>query len=90
MKLISERGNIVSAFADTQSIIVYRNPAEAALWEAGMANGFALVVGMVVGLLVATTVATVWQKVFPRSKNVDKIAFLAAVIGVVGSMFLVV
>lgn len=80
----------MSAFADTQSIIIYRNPVEAALWEAGTANGFAIVVGMVVGLLLSATVATVWQKVFPSSKNVDKIAFLAAVIGVVGSMFLVV
>ena len=76
----------MGAFADTQSIIVYRNPVEAALWDAGTANGFALVVGMVVGLLLAVTVATVWRKVFPSSKNVDKIAFLAAVIGVVGSM----
>lgn len=74
------------AFADTQSIIVYRNPIEAAMWEAGTANGFALVVGMVVGLILAATVATVWQKIFPNSKNVDKIAVLAAVVGVVGSM----
>lgn len=77
------------AFADTQSIIVYRNPIEAAMWEAGTANGFAVVVGMVVGLLLAVTVATVWPKIFPKSKNVDKVTLLAAVVGVVGSMIYV-
>ena len=46
----------------TQSIIVYRNPAEAALWESGMV--FPLICGMVIGCILAYGAATFWDKQF--------------------------
>ena len=70
----------------TQSIIVYRSPAEAAFWESGMA--FPLIVGMVVGVLLAVAAVKLYEKVSPRGRHTGEVAIAAAIIGVVGTMLL--
>lgn len=49
----------------TQSIIVYRNPVEAAFWESGMA--FPLMSGLFVGFIVFVIGATILDKVTKKS-----------------------
>lgn len=66
----------------TQSIIVYRNPAEAAFWESGMA--FPMMVGLGVGFVAAK----LYERVSPRGRRAGEVAVAAAVIGVVGTMLL--
>lgn len=50
---------------NTQSIIVYRNPAEAAFWESGMA--FPLMSGLFVGFIVFVIGATILDKFTKKS-----------------------
>lgn len=66
----------------TQSIIVYRNPAEAAFWESGMA--FPMMVGLGVGFVAVK----LYERVSPRGRRAGEVAVAAAVIGVVGTMLL--
>lgn len=47
----------------TQSIIVYRNPVEAAFWESGMA--FPLVCGIIAALIVAFLVQALSKRFMP-------------------------
>lgn len=70
----------------TQSIIVYRNPAEAAFWEGGMA--FPMMVGLVVGFIAAIVAVKLYERVSPRGRRAGEVAVAAAVIGVVGTMLL--
>lgn len=69
----------------TQAIIVYRNPAEAAFWEGGMV--FPLIVGLIVGVIVAVIAATMYDKFVFRGQYTGEVAIIAAVIGVVGTMW---
>ena len=73
----------------TQSIIVYRNPAEAALWESGMV--FPLICGMVIGCILAYGAATFWDKQFSYGtcyrQYTGHIALVFALIGVFGTMW---
>lgn len=48
----------------TQSIIVYRNPAEAAFWESGMA--FPLMVGIVLAVVLTIGVDKLAQRFLSR------------------------
>lgn len=51
----------------TQSIIVYRNPAEAQFWESGMA--FPLMVALFVGFVVALAAGHFYEKMVFRSRK---------------------
>lgn len=51
----------------TQSIIVYRNPAEAAFWESGAA--FPLMVAMVATVLAVVTVDWAWRTLATGRKS---------------------
>lgn len=68
-----------------QSIIVYRNPLEAAIWESGAI--FPVIAGVVVAVIVALATNWVCEKIFrcnsKYTANIVGVTSIAAVIGVV-------
>ena len=68
----------------THSIIVYRNPAEAALWEGGMI--FPLICGMFVSIILSTSVALLLQKYTPKFKYITELTIFVAVASLVSVM----
>ena len=68
-----------------QSIIVYRNPIEAAFWEGNIA--WPIIVGMFVGGIFAITVTALYQRLYPRSNNSDIVAIVSIVIGMLATIF---
>lgn len=72
----------------TQSIIIYRNPAEAALWESGLM--WPLMVAMCVSLVLAVVASTVWGMVFKRGSKLHDmqagVCVAAALIGMLATL----
>lgn len=67
--------------SQTQSVIVYRNPAEAAFWESGMA--FPLMASLFVFLVVFLLLNTVFERQVRQSKNHN---IFLVVFGIVASI----
>lgn len=65
-----------------QSIIIYRNPLEAAFWESGIL--FPLIVGMVVALVMTIVVCNAWERFLPR--RMREYTGYVAIVTAVGSM----
>lgn len=72
----------------TQSLIIYRNPIEAAFWESGMF--LPLMCGVLVGVALAAGAATIYEKLFPkqRGKYSGQIAIITGAFGVIFTMFM--
>lgn len=71
-----------------QSIIVYRNPLEAAFWESGMV--FPLIVGMVVAVVMTMVACEVWERLTPRRMReyTGHVALITAVTTLITTMYL--
>jgi hypothetical protein len=63
----------------TQSIIVYRNPLEAAIWESGLVGPFILS-GLVFVLVFAGIVKLAGRHAMYRSKRTTIIQWIAAIV----------
>lgn len=72
-----------------QSIIVYRNPAEAALWESGMV--FPIIVGAVISLASVLIVLSVLQMLSKRFDIIDKLdpSIVAIVVAILSMLYTV-
>lgn len=72
-----------------QSIIVYRNPAEAALWESGMV--FPIIVGAVIAVASVLIVLGVLQMLSKRFNIIDKLdpSIVAIVVAILSMLYTV-
>ena len=68
----------------TQSVIVYRNPIEAAFWESGLL--LPLMVGLVVGIAASYVCTEVWQRVWPNGSRMQDFASHVALFSAIGGM----
>lgn len=72
-----------------ESIIVYRNPAEAALWESGMV--FPIIVGAVIAVTSVLIVLGVLQMLSKRFNIIDKLdpSIVAVVVAILSMLYTV-
>lgn len=72
-----------------ESIIVYRNPAEAALWESGMV--FPIIVGAVIAVTSVLIVLGVLQMLSKRFNIIDKLdpSIVAIVVAILSMLYTV-
>lgn len=68
----------------TQSVIVYRNPIEAAFWESGLL--LPLGVGLVVGIGVSYVCTAAWQRVWPNQSRMQNFSGHVALFSAIGGM----